>query len=1577
MANFTAGPLTGCAPLTVHFEDNSTGNPTAFNWDLGNGTLSGLKNPVTTYFNPGVYSVTLTVTNSKGSNTITKTQYIRIYGRPNPAFTVSDSAGCTPLTCQFKDLSNTSTGGLTGWEWDFGDGDTSKTQNPVHNYYTNGVYTITLKVINEGGCINALTKRQYIKTLKRPLANFSFINGIKCKPPETISFYNLSSGSGNLTYNWDFGNGSSSVAASPSSVYNTAGSYSVRLLVTDNTGCSDTLLQKDSVVINTITSLIKSTDSVCTGVPVIISNGSIPAPMLNKWYLGNTFFSSATSGTKSWNQPGSYTVKLVNTYPGCTDSISKTITVLGAPVTKFSSSDSSSCLAPFNADFTDLTTTATQWSWDFGNGKISQLQNPSNTYDATGSYTVKLTTTNLFGCTNTAAYSNFIRVLKPVAAIANVPAGGCISFTFQPRSGSTSAEGIATYSWDLGNGTTSNNSTPTAVYATSGNFTIKLTVTSKDGCVDSASVVNAVKTGVKPIINFLATPAVQCFGEPVLFSDMSPDPLDQWVWFGGDTSTGNRQSFQHVYKDTGSYTVKLAGWKNGCSDTITKINYVRINGPVAKFKATVSCTNKLEVTFTDSSYAATKWFWNFGDGGSSVLQNPVHIFLPNQTFAVTLTVGNDTCSNSITKQVIIGGPHSEVTINRSNICKGDSAFFTITGAAGSTLNKYSWNFGDGQTITNVLTKTNHKYSNAGTYTVSLLTEEVNGCRDTITKSNFIEVFAPKANFTITPSTGCLPLSVAFTNASTTANGKDNLASYSWIFNDGQSQLVTAPYSTASSHVYNDTGYFRPSLKITDSVGCSNTFILPVPLYVSKPTAKFDSLFLNTCRDKINLIINKSTGKNLTSEWYFGDSTASNVTDAAKSFSIEGDYNAKLIVTDVYGCKDSIEKLNYFRVKDVVPSFTIDDSTGTCVPFKVSFTNTSQFAFGQVWDFGDGSSSTLANPVHFYNDPGSFHANLKAERSNACFANISKTIEVYAPSGTIDYSHLNGCSPLTISFKVTTAATVSYIYDFNDGTSVETTDSSFQHIYNLPGKFLPKVILRDSAGCLIPIFGQDTIRLYNSLVNFGASSPIVCGTGDIIFTDSTFSGSPVSAYDWNFGDGGSSSVQNPVHHFAVPGLYDVALNIKTIYGCTDSLIKNHLVKVVVNPVVGISGTTIFCGPSSVKLTGDLLSTDTAAIRWLWQFGNGSTSTLQNPLAQQYTAAGNYQVVLTGTNSSGCADAALTTVTINPFPATNAGNDTAVCVNATFALHVTGADFYAWQPAALLSCSDCAEPKTTLAENATFIVKGITNAGCQKTDTITVFVKKPFSILKPKSLDSICEGKSIQFFTGGAENYNWTPATGLNSSTIANPTASPAVSTIYKVVGFDSSNCFTDSAEIEVTVFPKAAVNAGPDQKVAYGKPVTIKTENSVGIIKWNWSPSTYLNCTECPDPVATPEFNITYTVTVSNAAGCTATDQVKLTINCDRNNLFLPTAFSPNNDNLNDLFYPITTGVFKIKTFRIFNRSGELVFTNAGFLPNLRSAGWDGKYKGQPADAGNYLYSMEIICNNNEQLSFTGNILLLR
>ena len=241
-ANFTASTTSGCSPIVVNFQDQSSGNITSWFWDFGNGATSTLQNPSTTYFTPGAYSVKLTVTNAQGSNTLTRSQYITIWGKPTLNFKVSDSAGCFPLRAQFTDLSTPSAGtSNTTWFWDFGDGSQSTTQNPLHAYTTAGNFTVNLKVTNDKGCYAVLAKPSYIKVSPGVQAAFSNSQPAVCQPPFNISFTNSSTGTGTITWLWDFGDGNTSTVQNPAHVYTTPGNYTVSLAATSSNGCSDTL----------------------------------------------------------------------------------------------------------------------------------------------------------------------------------------------------------------------------------------------------------------------------------------------------------------------------------------------------------------------------------------------------------------------------------------------------------------------------------------------------------------------------------------------------------------------------------------------------------------------------------------------------------------------------------------------------------------------------------------------------------------------------------------------------------------------------------------------------------------------------------------------------------------------------------------------------------------------------------------------------------------------------------------------------------------------------------------------------------------------------------------------------------------------------------------------------------------------------------------------------------------------------------------------------------------------------------------------------------------------------------------
>ncbi len=209
MAGFSATPTQGCAPLLVRFRDTSSGGPTNWKWDLGNGTTSFLQNPVATYFTPGTYNVKLVIKNASNADSVVKSQYITVWNGPTANFSVSDSSGCYPLGVQFHDMSTPGDSTITQWAWHFGDGnvDVSNNPNPSHTYINSGVFSVTLTVTNGHGCRKSITRPNLIRITNGTRANFTWTAPPSCTPPTTVTFTNTSTGTGTFTYQWNFGNG--------------------------------------------------------------------------------------------------------------------------------------------------------------------------------------------------------------------------------------------------------------------------------------------------------------------------------------------------------------------------------------------------------------------------------------------------------------------------------------------------------------------------------------------------------------------------------------------------------------------------------------------------------------------------------------------------------------------------------------------------------------------------------------------------------------------------------------------------------------------------------------------------------------------------------------------------------------------------------------------------------------------------------------------------------------------------------------------------------------------------------------------------------------------------------------------------------------------------------------------------------------------------------------------------------------------------------------------------------------------------------------------------------------------------
>jgi gliding motility-associated-like protein len=491
-ANFNVS--TPNCSLTATFTDSSyNGNITQWNWDFGDGNTSPLQSPVHTYANGGLYNVQLIITTQAGCSD-TLVRQLTPGGVPVANFT--QNMIC--LSGAFTDATITTQGNIVSWQWDFGDpasagNNTSVFQNPSHNFSAPGLYNIMLIATTDSGCVDTVITAVNVTTQ----LNANFSSSIVCHGG-TTTFTDLSTSSAGTisTWNWDFNDATpNGTSQNPTHVYANPGTYNVTLTASTNTGCVGVITK--TVVVNPVPQPLFTNTNVCHTFVMPFTNqstiltGNIAS---YSWDFGDGNTSALTSPNHTYNNPGTYNVTLVAVSDsGCSNTIIQQVTVHPNPVVSFVADDVDGCAAHC-VNFSDLTTIATgsvaTWTWDFGDGDSSTLQNPSHCFILPTTYNITLTATSNNGCTITQTLPNYITAYpSPVAGFTSSPnpttvLSPLVQFT-DLSSGATS------WQWDFGDG----DSTlllimdhPYHLYSDSaaGIYQVMQVVTSSNGCTDTA-----------------------------------------------------------------------------------------------------------------------------------------------------------------------------------------------------------------------------------------------------------------------------------------------------------------------------------------------------------------------------------------------------------------------------------------------------------------------------------------------------------------------------------------------------------------------------------------------------------------------------------------------------------------------------------------------------------------------------------------------------------------------------------------------------------------------------------------------------------------------------------------------------------------------------------------------------------------------------------------------------------------------------------------------------------------------------------------------------------------------------------
>ena len=1460
-AQFSANVTKACSPLVVRFTDQSTGNPTSWKWELGNGNISTQQNPGAVYLQPGFKTVRLIVSDGVTSDTLVMPNYIEVYQNPTANFGTLNVQGCTPYNACFTDSTRPGSGAITHWLWDFGDGQSDSVKNPCVSYATPGNFSISLFVTDTNGCNNQLTIPSLVKAAAPPVAAFSSNNNSSCTAPLNVTFQNTSQSLIPLSYIWWFGDGTSSSLPAPSHTYSQPGTYDVMLRVVNNYGCVDTEIKPHFVAIEQLVAKFSAPQTGCIGNSVQFTDSSTSNPNTWRWSFGDGDTSRQQNPQHIYRNAGSYTVKMFAANSTCSDSITKTsyITIAPSPNADFSSTTRGGCNVPYNATFTDQSVGATAWTWNFGDTTFSNQRNPQHTYTHTGIYTVSLTVTSANGCTNTVAKTAYINVVKPKALFSGDTIKGCIPLTTKFTSASTSVEPIVSYLWIFGDGTTSTLASPSHTYIVDTTYTVTLIIINAGGCTDTLVKTDYIKAGSRPMTAFFASPRQSCLYTPIQFTDTSAIG-DQWLWSFGDGSSSLDQNPKHTYSDTGYFDIKLIVFHNGCSDTLKKPAYVHIAPPHAIFDVVYDCANPLAINFTDRSLAPTSWYWSFGDSTNSSLQNPHHTYAAKGTYTVTLMVTDTVsgCFDIFAKPLTITQPKAIFTDNNTSGCKP----FT-TSLIDSSVDAVAWKWTSSNT-TSLLKNPTFNYNLPGTYDVTLVVTDVNGCKDTLTKPEYIVVKGPSADFSGTPLNGCAPLVVHFSDSS--KHYLSNIVSWKWKFGDGDSSSLQNP-----SHLYQNTGSYTVSLTVTDAAGCTHSITYSNLVKPTFPSPLFSGPTF-TCTGKDITFTNTSVGNNPRYLWTFGDGDSSTAVTPTHHYNTQGTFTVSLKVIDANGCDSTLVKPNYVTVRNPIAAFAADSVFASCPPLIVNFRDTSTGTpVAWHWDFGDGTSSVLANPSHVYNVPGQFKVTLTITTALGCTDSVAKSgfVVVNGPSGTYTFAPHHTCEGSYVEFRAVTSSTAVRTWDFGDG-HVQNGADTLMHLYDSAGVYHPILVLDDGLGCVRPLPSPDSVLVEHLKAAFIASPPYLCHMGSVTFTDQSTTSTPITSWLWDFGDSTTANIQNPTHIYNVPGQYIVKMKIGN-GSCVDSALFSSIVTVDPGPQVSFDPSAFqHCVPFNAQFNNTTTS-DSAVAFYAWDLGNGQTDTMRNTTAL-YDTAGTYHVSLIVMSVTGCAGRADTNLTVHPLPTITTTRDTGICIGNNIKLHATGGNRYAWSPTNTLSDSTAENPIATPLSDEQYNVTVTDLNGCVSQDSVSIIVNPlPVVTINPDRV--ICSGVGIELWaTGGT--YEWSPTATLSCDTCSNPVASPLVNTEYKVKVSNQFGCFVfDSTHVTVNPVPAGITN----HHVSICKNDSVKLV-SVGGTTHNWNPGAGLSCTNCASPMASPDSTTTYALDIYNQFQCGFTDTVLVTVN---------------------------------------------------------------------------------------------------
>lgn len=869
--------------------------------------------------------------------------------------------------------------------------------------------------------------------------------------------------------------------------------------------------------------------------------------------------------------------------------------------------------------------------WNLGiNSNTSDECSPSAIFNQPGTYNVTLT---IFKGNQTSNITKTITVFKdPISNFDATPRTGCVPFNVQFKDLSTPGDApITNWLWDMGDGRTETGQTPLHTYTFSGNLTVSLIVKDANGCKNTLTVKDFIKKATAPVVDFTVNKSQTCLlpFNANFQSTVSASTPVTYKWLIGNSDTSSAPNPNYVFNSIGSYNVSLTVKdQNNCSTTKTITNAVKIE----EFNVDASvvsplCTNTTTVATVNSNYSPLFCNWDFGDGTTSNQTRPTVGYTTPGTYNISMTATNtEGCRDSMRQTVVVNlAPTAGFTVDQTKSCSPFTVNFTNTSINAVS---YQWTIKspNGYSATSTSINPSFALPKKGLYDVTLIATSSTGCEDKLEIPRYIWIGSDLIAANLDVNQGCAPLKVQF-DAGLTHNWTPT--SITWDFGDGTTGTGETP-----RHTYTTPGNYMVKVKVIYPFPCDSLEDQLGPIHVG-PRVPFNGTFdlEKVCVNKETVTYNATGGLPTTIfTWLFGDGTGEgrDVTHIYQDPSQPNTYTVQLIA-DNNTCKDTID------IKEIFVAYPKANFqyTSTCNSPIVKFKNLSKGYTNAIWDFGDGTSLTTMDIDVNHTYP----SNLTSVKviltvyndSTGCLDSMIKTIK-FANIDSFRYSLSNqvGCKPLKVTMTAPNDTNVvNYIWALGNGTTA--FGNNYTATYSNEGKYEVKLFVKYRNGCLIGSNQTDSITVLASHAKFDFDKSSGCVPAVFNFKDSSYSknGSIVS-YNWNFGSGAAATGSTATHTFNSIGTFPVKLVVENNSGCKDSITKNVSVSLVKADFdVNINDV---CGGKEIKFINKSSSNSTT---YLWDFGDGTTSTEQTP-THIYSQERNYTVSLKVTDGVGCED-----------------------------------------------------------------------------------------------------------------------------------------------------------------------------------------------------------------------------------------------------------------------------------------------------------------------------------------------------